>query len=283
MATKYQSINNQKTPFIGLVLCLFCVFTFMFACQNKTLEMNVKEIECKDLKISNATYSLPTNPCNIVTAPITQTVTIRFNHNNKKDCLDFLRLSANFRDINGNIINGVLYKADYKSTDSELTVTDSYLELRMTYTMASQADADKLRSIDLELYSLNELNAESNKLKLVVSLACNNTVGGLSYSVVRNVTVTSSTVSLAFRDYSAEDGDIIDVYLNGSKIISALTLNNSDQFFNVTVNSGNNALVVIALNEGSSSPNTTEVRVNNGSGIKMTPGLSTGQAIEIKF
>jgi hypothetical protein len=272
-----------RAPFAWLLLFLVLAGMMIVACQKKKLDINVKQIDCKNLKISNATYSLPYNPCNVTTAAITQTVTLRFEHNNKKDCLDFLHLSANFRDVNGAIIDGVQYQTDYTSTDPALTVTDAYLELRMTYTMASQSDADKLRSIDLELYSLNALNAESNKLKLVVSLACNNTVAGLNYSVVRNVTVSSSNITLGFNDYSAEDGDIIDVYLNGNKVISSLTLKNAVQLFDFTINSGTNTLVVIALNEGSSSPNTTQITVNNGSGIKMTPGLSTGQAIQIQF
>ena len=272
-----------RAPFAWLLLCLALAGALLVACQKKKLDINVKQIDCKSLVISNATYSLPANPCNVTTAPISQTVTLRFEHNNKKDCLDFLHLNANFRDINGNIINGVKYQTDYTSADQALTVTDSYLELKMTYIMASQSDADKLRSIDLELYSLNTLNAESNKLKLVVSLGCNNTVGGLSYSVVRNLSVSGSTITLGFSDYAAEDGDIIAVYLNGNKVISSLTLKNAEQFFNFTINSGTNTLVVIALNEGSSSPNTTQITVNNGSGIKMTPGLSTGQAIQIQF
>ncbi len=269
------------------VILLYCTF-FFISCRKKSLSLEIKEIECKNLELKNATGTLQFNSCfnskNNINQPLTQNIKIRFEHANKKACLDYLKLNAKFKTANGVNINNVTYKNEYLSSDPEVVLTDSYMEVLFTYTLSNQADANNLNTVEIELYSENEIQNRSNTVNLVVILACPLTTNnGIPYNVVQNVNVNSNTVNLSFADYSAEDGDIIDVYLNGDKVISSLTILNNPKFYTFTINSGTNTLVVIALNEGSSSPNTCQVQVNNGSGINLTPGLSTGQAINIKF
>lgn len=270
-----------------ILVSIFCL-TLFNGCRQKSLTLDLKEIECKNLELKNATGSLLFDACNNskndINQPLTQTIKIRFEHGNKRACLDFVKLRATFKNASGGNITNVTYKNEYLSTDPEVTLTDSYMEVFFTYTLSSQLDADNLRTVEIELYSENEVQNRSNKLNLVVSLACQQTTNnGIPFNVVQDVRVFSNTVNLSFRDYSAEDGDIIDVYLNGTKVISNLMILNNAQSYNFPINTGTNTLVVIALNEGSSSPNTCEVTVNNGSGINLTPGLSTGQAININF
>jgi hypothetical protein len=100
-------------------------------------------------------------------------------------------------------------------------------------------------------------------------------------SGLKDVDVDSRNVTISVRDHSAIDGDKIDLYVNGSKVLSNYTLTSSPHGVAVTLNSGDNKVKVTALNEGSSPPNTVEVRVSNvvrGSAVQISTGLSTGQS-----
>jgi len=87
------------------------------------------------------------------------------------------------------------------------------------------------------------------------------------------------------RDNAAIDGDIIDLYLNGEKILSNYTLTSSAYGVSVKLKSGENQVTVVALNEGDSSPNTVEVSISHvtqGESVQVSQGLSTGQSASFK-
>lgn len=267
---------------VTLVLFVFILYS---SCQSKKVKIDFQQTECKNLVLKNAVYSLEKPPCDNgkKQSYLQNTIRIKVDHNNKQPCLEFFKIKAVFLRSDGTEISGVSYKSDYKYTDPEVTLTSSYIEIAFKYTLATTDDADNLSTIKIDLSLENELKDVSKFFTLTVPLSCVTSSSNGSYQVVQDVHVNSSTVTLGFRDYSSIDGDIISVYLNGNVVVSNLTLTGSFQNFTVTVNSGSNQLVVIAENEGSSSPNTCEVKVNNSSGIDLTPGLNTGQGINIIF
>ncbi len=266
------------------LLVLIGLIVAFSTCTNKNVNISFSQKECNNLVLSNSSYVLQNDMCNQTQGFINNTIRIKVQHNGKKACLEFFKINASFLYGDGTGIDSVQYKQDYKFSDSEVTLTDSYIEIAFNYTMNSQKDANDLRTVKIDLRLENELKDVSKLFTLTVPLSCaSRSAGGHNFKTVQDVKVNNSTVSLSFRDYSSIDGDIITVYLNGVEVLSNLTLDGSYKTYVFTVNSGSNSLQVIAINEGSSSPNTCEVRVNGGAGIDLTPGLNTGQAINIIF
>jgi hypothetical protein len=261
----------------------FLVFALM-GCQQKKIDLKISEIECKTLKLSNATYNVPGGTCLLTNRPLAQSAVISVNHNGKKDCLDFLKLSAKFLKSDGSVINDVTYKNSYRGSDPEVKLMDNSLSITVTWQMPDQASANELRTVEFELFSENDLQNQSNKLYFTIGFGCVESLSnGTEYELVRDLSVSSAKTSFYFYDYSAIDDDSIDVYLNDVRVITNLKLTASKALYNFTINSGTNKLVVIAKNEGSSPPNTCGLIVNSQDPIKLTPGLTRGQGVSIRF
>ncbi len=80
-----------------------------------------------------------------------------------------------------------------------------------------------------------------------------------------DVTVSARSISITLTDDgSLVDGDRVDVYLNGVKVIVDHTLvGNTGTVFTLSLLSGSNELRVAALNEGTSSPNTAQLAISD--------------------
>ena len=101
-----------------------------------------------------------------------------------------------------------------------------------------------------------------------------------------DVTVSQRAITISVRDHQSIDGDIIDLYLNGNKILSSYTLTSTAHGVNVKLNSGENEVTVVALNEGASSPNTVEVSISHvvqGDSVQISVGMKTGQSASFKI
>lgn len=263
-------------------------FLLLATCQSKKVKIDFEQKECKSLVLKNATYSLERATCNGIdpTNLDSNTIKIRVNHNNKKSCLENFEINPTFSNKFGKPVDGITegihYRKNYKHTDPEVTLTDSYIEIRFTYRGLSKQQAEELRTIKIVLKLANELQSKENFFTLTVPLSCANQISRGKYNVVTDIQVTQSTVVLGFMDYASIDGDIVSVYLNGDQIISKLTLSGSYQYFTIQVQPGLNSLVVFAENEGSDSPNTCQLSIN-GNSEKLTPDFLTGQAVNINF
>jgi hypothetical protein len=92
-------------------------------------------------------------------------------------------------------------------------------------------------------------------------------------------------IEISVRDNASVDGDRIDLFVNGKKVMGDVQLTSSPQTVRVKLNSGENTIQVTALNEGTHSPNTVEVRISNvtqGSAVQISAGLKTGQSSSFK-
>ena len=81
--------------------------------------------------------------------------------------------------------------------------------------------------------------------------------------VLTDITVDSDTVTIEFWDHRSEDGDIIDILLNGRPLKSNILLKNAHQSFPIQLKPGKNVFGVRAVNEGTSPPNTATVKFSN--------------------
>ena len=89
----------------------------------------------------------------------------------------------------------------------------------------------------------------------------------------------SKSVNIICRDYQYPDGDRVTIYVNDVPVIYNLTLEQNYQKFNIPLNVGINTIVIEALNQGTSGPNTAAFKVFNDAGMLISSNewnLATG-------
>ena len=74
-----------------------------------------------------------------------------------------------------------------------------------------------------------------------------------------DITVNQKTVTVTFWDHGQEDGDMIDILINGEVVFPGITLKNAHQSRTITMNADIIVVGFRALNEGRISPNTATV------------------------
>lgn len=104
--------------------------------------------------------------------------------------------------------------------------------------------------------------------------------GGLS-----GITVDSKDITITVWDHAAEDGDIINIYLNGEKIRTDVRLTNAKQKIRLSLRSGTNVFEMEAVNEGRQSPNTAVMEISNVSvgKKKQSSSLKKGEKAKMEI
>ena len=94
-----------------------------------------------------------------------------------------------------------------------------------------------------------------------------------------DIATKSKVIRLICRDHEYEDGDRIKLILNKAIIHPNIVLRNSGYVIDIDLEQGLNTVEFYALNEGTSSPNTAELKVIDENGIVIGSGqwlLTTG-------
>lgn len=94
------------------------------------------------------------------------------------------------------------------------------------------------------------------------------------------VSVGSTAVNLTLRDPQFVDGDIINVDVNGVRVIGQYVTGGRNVTFPIALNSGANNLAINVQSEGVTPPMVAEVTVDNvtsGPAVQLTKGLAKGQ------
>ncbi|TXD51077.1 MULTISPECIES: hypothetical protein [unclassified Polaribacter] len=89
----------------------------------------------------------------------------------------------------------------------------------------------------------------------------------------------SKSINIICRDYQYPDGDRVTIYVNDIPVIYNITLQESYQKFNIPLEIGLNKIVIEALNQGTSGPNTAAFKVFNDTGALISSNewnLATG-------
>jgi hypothetical protein len=98
-----------------------------------------------------------------------------------------------------------------------------------------------------------------------------------------DIDVGQQQILMQLADYGQQDGDLVNITLNGSSVVSGHSLVNAGTTFNLSLRPGRNIIVIEALNEGSISPNTAEIGfgdVTRGEAVQRY-GMRTGQRVQI--
>ena len=108
--------------------------------------------------------------------------------------------------------------------------------------------------VDLNSYYLNRLNAQTNESqKNINNFKVDMFLGEIS--------TEGELINIVVRDHEYPDGDIIEVIVNDQIILPAILLSEKAVGFKLDLKVGFNVIDFVALNQGSSGPNTAEVRV----------------------
>ena len=113
-----------------------------------------------------------------------------------------------------------------------------------------------INSNDLYLSRLNKKNSESNKN--INKFKVDQFLGE-----IRN---DGEYVNIILRDHEYPDGDLIKVEVNESVVMPAILLTEKAKGFKLDLKSGFNVVDFVALNQGSSGPNTAEIIVYDDKG-----------------
>jgi len=77
----------------------------------------------------------------------------------------------------------------------------------------------------------------------------------------KEIKLFTKTVKIKVWDRYEEDGDLINLYLNGELLFSNLEVTKKGQLFEIELLPGSNSIEVEAINEGKVSPNTSAIRI----------------------
>ena len=113
-----------------------------------------------------------------------------------------------------------------------------------------------INSNDLYLSRLNRKNTESNKN--INKFKVDQFLGE-----IRN---DGEYVNIILRDHEYPDGDLIKVQINEDVVMPAILLTEKAKGFKLDLKSGFNVVDFVALNQGSSGPNTAEIIVYDDQG-----------------
>lgn len=90
---------------------------------------------------------------------------------------------------------------------------------------------------------------------------------------------SSQSVHIICRDYQYPDGDRVTIFVNDIPVVYNITLQESWQKFNIPLEVGINKIEILALNQGTSGPNTAAFKVFNDAGMLISSNewnLATG-------
>ncbi len=109
---------------------------------------------------------------------------------------------------------------------------------------------------------------------------------GRTTDIQDEIALTSRNVSISVWDHGTIDGDIVSVYVNGRKVVDEVTLDGPDNKFvvNTTLDfNGYNYILLHAHNEGSISPNTASLEINDGTShtVSLESDLLTSGVAEL--
>ncbi len=94
-----------------------------------------------------------------------------------------------------------------------------------------------------------------------------------------SVHTNSASVNIICRDFQYPDGDRVTILVNGVPVVMNIVLKQRYQKFNIPLEVGLNRIAFMALNQGTSGPNTAAFKVYNDAGMLLSSNewnLATG-------
>ncbi len=144
----------------------------------------------------------------------------------------------------------------YKSIFSKKE--DTYLK---KFTFKKQEEVQPLMAEKDKGYDFNQERKEKLNVKLDSQL--NGSKENISYG---KYIINTERAKIIFIDYGEEDGDVIRLIMDDSVLYSSIYLSNAPKAYYINLNLGDNFADFLALNQGSSGPNTASFTVIDDNG-----------------
>lgn len=244
----------------------------------KSVELDIIESRCSDFSISNGTGEL-TNP-NINTGLTGNTFIVEFNYNGDQECLNLIDRRVTFFDQNQNEISPISADLDtISASDPLVSVNNGRARFSYTFEMADPTTYNNIQYAVINFNTENITGSISNKLSVLIIMP------GKSIPPPTNLSqqfiVRGTNLRVELFDDASEDGDIVTIIVNGQVIANNVTIFNRPQVFNFTINPNTtNYITFLAVNEGSSSPNTVAGTVIDGFNAQsFNVGMRQGETI----
>ncbi|SDH65226.1 hypothetical protein [Winogradskyella thalassocola] len=148
----------------------------------------------------------------------------------------------------------ILKKEDEKSSGNSKNNEEKFV-IRETEKPFSMTENDGLKSPG-EIYE-KRWNKEAVKGGIVRTM---------SDQFLGEFKIDAEFVNIICRDFGAEDGDKVSIFLNGDLMYDNLLLTNNYRRVNIDLVDGKNTIEIKALNEGEVAPNTGEFLIHDDSG-----------------
>jgi hypothetical protein len=273
----------------ALVKVFFICSLFLFQfCTKQSIDIDVVEVACRNFTLDRPSYHRLSDPCQGgTTASFDVTFTYRKGDDN---CLASIDILPDFYDSIDQKINNVVFKPQLLKSDTEVAIDsiNKTVSFRFDVEFANLSDADNFNHLILKFNTRTEANEPSNSLELRMIASCAVVTPGSYTTNSQTATIppNANCFEIKLWDNGSEDGDIVSVYLNSVWIYDNLTLKNDGDSICWPVsilNTGTNDLVVFAINEGTSGPNTVAIAINDVEIQNFSPGMLTGEAVQINF
>ncbi len=278
-------IKNRSGRLLVTTLGIF-FFVALTGCLKKDTELKAAQIGCEKLKIQTPTYNLLADPCD---GGLNLTLDIKVSLSGSAECVHKVKNFPTFYNDEGvELTSTPGYPAELIAPD--FVVDGNSLSFTFDVTFNNAQEASDFNYLVLKFHTEDEAGAPSDTMNLRINTKCT-IVNPDSYNLSNQEVVISSFDSqfeVILWDDAAEDGDIVSLYINEEWLIDNHSLVNDSTFFYFStdkLNSGNNHVVLFAVNEGSVGPNTVSMSIN-GTEVDIPSfqsGLLTGEAVNIKF
>ncbi|WP_299012434.1 hypothetical protein [uncultured Polaribacter sp.] len=137
---------------------------------------------------------------------------------------------------------------------------------------AYDREQEKLNKQQAEEKRLNKGILTQKKIKEARFLNAFKTVNGqYIYPVIDqdlgSIRTKANSVNIICRDFQHPDGDRVTIMVNDKPVVNNIVLRRSYQSFNIPLELGINKIAFVALNQGTSGPNTAAFKVYNDTGV----------------
>lgn len=275
--------HSDYSIFVLSILTLM----ILTSCVKNSIEIDVVKDGCRFLGIDNGQYNLLEDPCEDGVFKVNSSA----SHNEDTACVQFLKVYPTFYNTSNEAIPLTDVNRVYQG--QEFFKSETSVAFEYDYVLKEQSTIETKANYMVLTYLIeNEFENQSNELSLRIHFPCT-VIDEDDYNVINPDSIivvdpNQSSFPIEFWDNAAEDGDLIAAYVNGRTITDKLEIFHERKRYDVPrswLNIGENDLVVFALNEGSSGPNTVSMSVN-GKEVNLggfAKGLRTGNAVRIEL
>lgn len=170
-----------------------------------------------------------------------------------KDVFCFVNFSGKVKLINDNSkLEGDfkgLYKNNLKCIDGTLLLTGSNKLYKF------------LNKINTKIQTSKKIDAKTKEKVNPIAVFDSLKVNTLTKNQNLNVFVSTNELELEVWDAKIEDGDRIDLYQNGKKILDNYTVLNKKRKITIKLDADTNIFIIVALNEGERTLNTAMILI----------------------